>query len=221
MSVLAELERRLGVMFRDGGLLAAAVTHRSYAGEQGGDDNERLELLGDAVVGLVVVENLYRSRPQQREGELTQLKSRMVSGEALAALARTYDIGGALRLGQGEMQTGGADKDSVLASAMEAVIGAVYLDSGLAAAARVLGPLFEAPLPDADDKGVLQEWLQEQSRPLPYYRLTSTSGADHEPLFTVHCLVGGEVAGVGAGPTKKKAEQAAARAACEKLGIGS
>lgn len=221
MSVLAELERRLGVMFSDGGLLEAAVTHRSYAGEQGGDDNERLELLGDAVVGLVVVEKLYRSRPLQREGELTQLKSRMVSGEALAALARTYDLGGALRLGQGEMQTGGADKDSVLASAMEAVIGAVYLDSGLAAAAGVLGPLFEAPLPDADDKGVLQEWLQEQSRPLPYYRLTSTSGADHEPVFTVHCLVGGEVAGVGEGPTKKKAEQAAARAACDKLGIGS
>lgn len=219
MSVLAALEQRLDVMFKTGDLLQVAVTHSSYAGEQGGEHNERLELLGDAVVGLVVVDRLYRSRPQEREGRLTQIKSRMVSGEALAELARHYDLGAAMRLGQGEGQTGGAEKDSVLAAAMEAVVGAVYLDAGLATAARVLGPLFEAPLPDADDKGILQEWLQEQSRPLPYYRLTSTSGVDHEPLFTVHCLVGGEVVGVGQGPTKKKAEQASAKAAREKLGI--
>lgn len=221
MSVLAELERRLGVIFSDGELLETAVSHRSYTGEHGGEDNERLELLGDAVVGLVVVEKLYRSRPDQREGALTQVKSRMVSGEALAELARSYGLGRALRLGQGEAQSGGADKESVLAAAMEAVIGAVYLDSGLAAAARVLAPLFEGPIPDADDKGILQEWLQEQSRPLPYYRLASTAGADHDPEFTVHCLVGGEVVGVGKGPTKKKAEQAAAAAARGKLGIGS
>ena len=221
MSVLAELERRLGVSFQHEDLLQVAVTHDSYTGEHGGADNERLELLGDTVVGLAVVEHLLRTQPQASEGTLAGLKSRLVSGEALANLARHYDLGPALRLGQGEANSGGAGKDGVLAPAMEAVIGAVYLDAGLTVAARVIQPLFDAPLPSADDKGVLQEWLQEQKRPVPYYRLASSSGPDHEPVFVVHCLVGGEVVGVGEGTTKKGAEQAAASEACNKLGIKS
>lgn len=221
MSVLADLERRLGFIFKDPRLLEMALTHRSHSGEHGGEDNQRLELLGDAVVELVVVEGLYRRHPESAEGPLSQLKGQLVSGGALAELARHYDLGAALRLGHGEGQSGGADKDSVLADAMEAVVGAIYLDGGLRAAERALDPLFQAPTQDADDKGVLQEWLQGQSRPLPYYRLAKTTGPDHDQTFVVHCLVGGEVLGVGEGPSKKRAEQAAARQACERLGAGS
>ncbi len=221
VSVVAELEKRLGVVFKHEGLLQVAVTHDSYSGEHGGADNERLELLGDAVVALVVVEHLLRTQPEANEGELASLKSRLVSGDALAGLARHYDLGPALLLGQGEANSGGADKDGLLAAAMEAVIGAVYLEAGLPVATRVMQPLFSGPMPAGGDQGVLQEWLQAQQRPVPYYRLAATSGPDHEPVFTVHCLVGGEVVGIGEGPTKKKAEQAAATQACEKLGIKS
>ncbi len=219
MSELSPVEQGLGLTFEDRELLDRALTHRSFASEQNCPDNERLELLGDAVVELVVVEGLFRANPEEQEGVLSQLKSRLVSRPALASLARRYGIGEFLRLGRGESASGGAEKEGVLADAMEAIVGAAYLDSGLWAAEKLLEPLFSGPIPAADHKGRLQEWLQARSMSLPSYRLRDSTGPDHEKTFTVECLLEDEVVGLGVGPTKKQAEQVAAEHASTKLEI--
>ncbi len=217
MTPSAQLEQRLGFEFEDHELFETSLTHRSFAAENGVDDNERLELLGDAVVELVVVDHLYCTTDQEREGELSKLKARLVSRAALAELARHYRLGDEARLGVGEKKSGGAEKTSVLANIMEAVLGAVYLEGGLAAAARVAAPLFELALPEPDFKGRLQERLQSTGHPPPIYRLAGTSGPDHEKTFAVECRIGGEVAGVGEAGSKKQAEQHAAAAALQAL----
>ena len=217
------LERLLGHRFRDRGLLDAALTHRSFAHERGaGEHYERLEFLGDAVLGLVAAERLYREHPEEPEGELSKRKAFLVSREVLAGRARELGLGEALRLGVGEERSGGRAKASLLADAMEALIGAVYLDGGLAAARTVVEPLLAGgsarPAHGArDPKTRLQEVAQGRGWELPEYRVLDASGPDHEKRYRVECLLRGERAGTGEGRSKKAAEQAAAAAALEGL----
>jgi len=219
-----ELERRLGHQFKDGRLLEVALTHRSYAMEQElGVDYERLEFLGDAVLDLIWAEWLYRARPDSDEGELSKLKSAIVSEPSLARIGEELGLGDLMRLGVGEERAGGRHRPSLLADAFEAVVGAIYVDGGIEAARPFLEGLVEDALehvqswsrPDA--KSPLQERLQGQGRPLPRYVVASSEGPAHERSFTVECHVGGRVLGLGTGRTKKQAEQSAARAALAAL----
>jgi ribonuclease-3 len=224
-------ERRLGHRFRRPDLLELALTHRSYANERGGDEHyERLEYLGDAVLGMVTAEWLYRSQPELPEGELSRLKAQLVSRGALARHAEAIDLGAALRLGVGEERSGGRTKPSLLADSLEAVFGAVYLDAGLPAAARVihlmLAPMLEAgegrsQLLGADAKTRLQEIAQARGWELPQYRHTGATGPDHSRLYRVECWLAGRPAGAGEGSTKKLAEQRAAADALAKLAAGT
>ena len=217
------LERLLGHRFRDRGLLDAALTHRSFAHERGEPEHyERLEFLGDAVLGLLAAERLYREHPDEPEGELSKRKGFLVSRPVLAGRAEELGLGEALRLGVGEERSGGREKASLLADALEALIGAVYLDGGLAAARKVVDPLLTAggarPAHGArDPKTRLQEVAQGRGWALPEYRLLDASGPDHAKRFRVECRLQGEPAGVGEGRTKKAAEQDAAAAALEEL----
>jgi ribonuclease-3 len=215
---LDELEERVGYRFENRALLRQAVTHTSYANEQGlNEHNQRLEFLGDSVLGLIAADRLYRSRPAAPEGELSLVKSHVVNDEALARCARRLDLGAALRLGHGEERSGGRDKQSLLACALEAVIGAVYVDGGLEAARNVVEPWvdFEAAetldLPDA--KSDLQERLQARGLPPPVYRHIGREGPDHDPIFHVECLIDSEIAASATGHSKKAAERRAARRA--------
>jgi ribonuclease-3 len=219
------LEERLGHRFRDPALLERAVTHRSYAYEHGaaehggGDHSERLEFLGDAVLGAAASEWLYRRYPDLPEGELSQLKGWLVSRPVLARHARRLGLGELLRLGVGEERSGGRGKDSLLADALEAVLGAVFLDGGFAAArSAVEALLLEAaaeragdPL-RADAKTRLQELTQARGWGLPAYRLVSEAGPEHEKTFAVECRLETGTAAAASGPSKKIAEQRAAAA---------
>lgn len=218
----ADLQQRLGHLFRDPALLAAALTHSSFANESSEPapvDNERLEFLGDAVLGLATGQRLYEDCPAAREGELSRLRAELVSAPQLAAVARGLGLGECLRLGRGEARSGGRDKDNLLADALEALIGAVFLDAGYAAAGSVVERLFAAPggAPARhDSKTALQELLQAR-RQRPVYRLAEMSGPDHCKSYRVEVLVEDQVLGLGEGPTKKRAGQQAARRALERL----
>jgi ribonuclease-3 len=213
-------EKRLGHRFRHPELLELALTHRSHANERGGDEHyERLEFLGDAVLGLVTAEWLYREHPDLPEGELSRLKAQLVSRGTLARHAAAVVLGEVLRLGVGEERSGGRGKPSLLADSLEAVFGAVYLDAGLPAAAKVihlmLEPMLEAgegrsQLLDADAKTRLQEISQARGGSLPEYRHIGATGPDHSRLFRVECWLDGRQAGAGEGSSKKLAEQRAA-----------
>jgi ribonuclease-3 len=216
------LLRALGLDL-DGQLLGLALTHRSYAYENGGlPPNERLEFLGDSVLGLIVTEYLYRAHPDLPEGQLAKLRAYVVNSHALASVARGLGergLGGYLLLGRGEELTGGRDKDSILGDGLEAVIGAVYLHGGMAAATDLVHRLFgrlisEAPRRGAslDWKTSLQERIAELGHPAPDYRVAE-EGPDHRKEFTATVLVSGESSGVGTGRTKKEAEQKAAESA--------
>lgn len=216
------LQERLGHAFEDPRLLRVALTHRSYANERGIPEHyERMELLGDAVLGLVVTAWLYRRLPDTDEGELSRLKSFLVSEPLLAREARELGVGEALLLGVGEDRSGGRRRRSLLADAFESVLGAVYLDGGLEAAHDVLAPVLERALsaPDAeefsDPKTELQEMLQARGNELPQYHLVAEEGPDHRKQFLVECRLLDTVAGQGQGRTKKEAEQRAARKALE------
>jgi ribonuclease-3 len=208
----------------DPGLLRQAITHRSYAYENGGlPTNERLEFLGDSVLGIVVTERLYRDFPEEPEGQLAKLRAAVVNSQALADVARELDLGGFLLLGKGEESTGGQDKSSILADAMEAVIGAMYLSTDLettrAFIERVFGPLIATSAnlgAGLDWKTSLQERAAETESGVPEYRVTDT-GPDHAKEFTAEVLVGGQVLGIGHGRSKKFAEQEAAAQAYEAL----
>ena len=209
------LAERLGVELGDPGLLARALTHRSH----GSPNNERLEYLGDAVLTFVVAEMLYRSFPDATEGELSRYRASLVSGEALAAIAASLGLGEQLSLGEGEMKSGGHRRATILADALEAVFGAVYLDLGLGAARRVAERLFRAEiaaLPSAaelkDPKTRLQEWLQGRGHALPSYTVMEVSGEPHEQRFQVRCEVPelGLLA-VADGSSRRRAEQEAAQ----------
>ena len=205
-------------------LLERALTHRSYAYEHGGlPTNERLEFLGDAVLGLVVTDALYAAHPDLAEGALAKLRAGVVNTRALAGVARRLGVGAWLRLGRGEEVTGGREKNSILADTMEALIGAVYLEHGFDGAGRLVralfGPLMAAAARDGaalDWKTALQELTAAAGRGVPEYVL-SESGPDHAKTFEARALVAGEVLGQGRGGSKKEAEQIAAEAAVRTL----
>lgn len=221
---LRTLEQRLGYAFRRPELLERALVHRSYAHEQAvGGSYERLEFLGDAVLGLVAAGWLFERNPELTEGRLSKLKSRLVSRPTLAAAAERLELGSLLRLGVGEERSGGRAKASLLADAMEAVLGAVFLDRGFEAARRVAVPLLESvsgELADqrtSDPKTRLQELAQAEGLELPQYLVVEEEGPDHRKRFTVACRVAGREAGRGEGGSKKLAEQRAAAAALAEL----
>jgi ribonuclease-3 len=205
-------------------LLERALTHRSYAYENGGlPTNERLEFLGDAVLGLVVTDALYTAHSELAEGALAKLRASVVNTRALADVARGLDLGRWLRLGRGEEVTGGRDKNSILADTMEALIGAVYVDRGMDAAAALVRALFDPVMRAAARDGAALDWktaLQELAATrglgVPEYRV-GESGPDHDKRFTAEVLLADEVRGSGAGRSKKEAEQRAAEAATAAL----
>ena len=214
------LDDALGVSFADAALRRAALTHRSYAFEQGEPvTNERLEFLGDSVLGLVVTDMAYAAYPEMPEGQLAKLRAAIVNMQALADVARSLRLGDVVLLGKGEELSGGRDKASILADALEAVFGAVYLDRGLAVATELIERLFRPRMDawvrgegDRDHKTILQELASRQLRAIPEYRIAER-GPDHEKEFTATVVVGGEVLGTGTGRSKKEAEQQAAREA--------
>lgn len=218
------MERNLGYRFRDPALLRQALTHRSYANEQGlrGADNERLEFLGDALLDLLVSEELFRRFPDQPEGALSRMRASIVNEGALASHARRVGIGDALLLGRGEERTGGREKDSLLADAFEAVVAAIYLDGGMSPLQLVMDrhlfPYvdFSLSLRGEDYKTMLQERLQAVSRK-PVYRTVQVSGPDHSPLYRVEVMDGERILGGGTGTSRKGAEQNAAREALARL----
>jgi ribonuclease III len=218
------LEAALGTGI-DPDLLERALTHRSYAYEHGGlPTNERLEFLGDAVLGLVITDALYTTHPDLPEGSLAKLRASVVNTRALADVARTLELGRWLRLGRGEEVTGGRDKNSILADTMEAVLGAVYLDRGIDAVTAVVRRLFDPLMRAASEEGASLDWktaLQElgaaRGLGVPDYRL-SERGPDHAKSFTAEVAMGGAVRGSGEGRSKKEAEQKAAEAAYAALG---
>ena len=218
------LEAALGTGV-DPALLERALTHRSYAYEHGGlPTNERLEFLGDAVLGLVVTDALYTRHPELPEGALAKLRASVVNTRALADVARALELGRWLRLGRGEEVTGGRDKNSILADTMEAVIGAVYLDRGMTAATLLVRSLFDPLMRAAAEDGAALDWktaLQELTAArglgVPDYRV-SESGPDHAKSFAAEVALGGSVQGSGAGGSKKEAEQRAAEQAFLALG---
>ncbi|MCE8026612.1 MULTISPECIES: ribonuclease III [Halomonadaceae] len=218
---LSAFSRRIGHDFSDITLLELAMTHRSF----GGQNNERLEFLGDSIVNFVIAEALYERFPQAREGQLSRLRARLVRGQTLAELAREMSFGECLRLGSGEMKSGGHRRDSILADAVEAVLGAIYLDAGMdVARTRVLAwyaeRLESIDLQDTqkDPKTRLQEFLQSRQSPLPRYDVVSVEGEAHDQTFTVECHV--ELLAthtLGTGSSRRHAEQQAAELALLQL----
>ena len=214
------LEKSLGVTIRDRDLLRRALTHRSFAYENGGlPTNERLEFLGDAVLGLVVTDHLYRSFPDLQEGQLAKLRASVVNMNALADVARSVDLGSWLLLGRGEEYSGGRDKASILADGFEAILGAVYVDRGLATASKLVHRFFDELMAEASTRGASLDWktsLQElaaaQLLGVPEY-VVSESGPDHAKRFRAVSVVAGREWGSGEGRSKKEAEQRAAEAA--------
>jgi ribonuclease III len=225
------LQRAIDYRFRDRGLLEHAMTHTSRANEDvsgGVADNESLEFLGDAVLGFVIADMLFREFPSFNEGQKSKIKASLVSAATLARQAERLALGDHLLLGRGEEKTGGRRKQALLADGYEALIAAVYLDGGIEQArafiGREFGPLVadvkESGLSGQDFKSALQEHLQATERPLPEYRLTGTMGPDHRKQFQVAVVVGAESLAEAVGPSKKEAEQEAARLALEKLRQG-
>jgi ribonuclease-3 len=217
------LETGLGHTFADRSLLRLALTHRSVsADDPARNDNERLEFLGDAVLQLVITDHLYDRYPHLAEGQMAKVRAAVVSKPALAEIARTLDLGRHVELAPGEERTGGRGKDSILANALEAILGAVYLDGGLEAAATVISGLWDAKVEERarrpgvrDFKTRLQEMLARQGL-RPVY-LIDASGPDHERRFQARVVIDGSVLGLGEGRSKKDAEQESARVALEAL----
>jgi ribonuclease-3 len=220
MEPLLEFVGRIVGQPIDAALLGRALTHRSYAYENGGlPNNERLEFLGDAVLGLIITDTLYTAHPDLPEGQLAKLRAAVVNMRALADVGRSFDIGGYVRLGRGEETTGGRDKASILADTVEALIGTVFLCGGLPAASRLIHHLFDGLLVTSaslgaglDWKTSLQELCSAHSLGCPEYRIEE-SGPDHEKSFVATVGVGKKLLGTGNGRSKKEAEQSAAEQA--------
>ena len=216
---LNRLSRHLGYEFQAPALLRQALTHRSY----GTPHNERLEFLGDGVLNCVIAAELFRRFPQLAEGELSRLRASLVNQQSLFEIAQQIELGAQLRLGEGELRSGGARRPSMLADALEAVIGAVFIDGGFEAARAVVLRLFEQPLSAADPlklgkdaKTRLQEFLQARRVPLPQYAVISTAGEAHEQIFRVECVIPElNIRTEGEGTSRRAAEQAAASRAYE------
>jgi ribonuclease-3 len=216
-----QVTRRLGYAFEDGSLLERALTHRSA----GSEHNERLEFLGDSIINFLIAEALFRLEPDAREGELTRLRALLVRRDTLAAVARDLQLGATLRLGGGELKSGGQDRDSILADAVEALIGAVFLDSNIDTCREIIGGLFAGRIAEVqrrreskDSKTRLQEKLQAEGLPLPTYEVVDIMGAAHDQMFTISCRVVtlGDPT-LGTGGSRRQAEQAAARLALDLL----
>ena len=221
---MSGLEARLGHTFEKPRRLRQALTHASTT-ETRVDSNERLEFLGDRVLGLVVVEMLLERFTNEEEGDLGYRFTALARREALARVAREIKLGRHIKLSDGERETGGADKDGVLANACEAVIAALYLDGGLEVAGQFIrrywAPLLEEDLtPRKDPKTALQEWAQAARKPLPSYSVTNRDGPDHAPRFTVKVQLSGEASESGEGTNKRAAEQAAAETMLSRLTLG-
>ncbi len=225
MQPLSDIQERINHRFSNPDLLERALTHKSYANENRVPaHNERLEFLGDSVLGLVVSEYLMNTCPDSTEGDLSRLRAAVVSEPALAAVARQIGLGSFLLLGRGEEQTGGRDKDSLLANCLEALLGSLYLDAGITAVEAFVLRFFDEIIRKTcttrgtqDYKTELQELCQERVRQLPEYRVVSETGPDHQKKFEVELSLKGTVYGRGAGKSKKEAEQKAAKEALEKL----
>lgn len=224
---LLQFEKRIGASFRKISLLQRALTHKSFANEQKlppEEQNERLEFLGDAVLELAVSELLMKRYPEFSEGDLSKMRAAVVNEKQLAGLARNFQLGEYLYLGRGEEQTSGREKNSLLADAYEAVLGALYLDRGFQKTAAVIqrhyDPLLKETPPHGfyeDYKTELQERCQDLFRVIPRYRLVAERGPDHDKTFDIEIFVGGDVMGRGVGRSKKEAEQEAAKEALERL----
>ncbi|HEV2538211.1 MAG TPA: ribonuclease III [Frateuria sp.] len=204
---------KLDYRFRDPALAELALTHRSV----GRPNNERLEFLGDALLGAVVAEMLYEAHPRASEGELSRLRAQLVNGQALAVLARELELGERLKLGPGELKSGGYRRDSILADAFEALIAAVYLDGGFQSCRAIVRSLFtqrvaDLPRSSKDAKTRLQEWLQARGLPLPLYELIGSQGDDHAKIFDVACSIAepSPLRVHASGPSRRAAEQEAA-----------
>lgn len=216
-SPLAQLAQQLGHAFTHSGLLTQALTHRSYGASQ----NERLEFVGDAVLNCVVGAALYHRFPALSEGDLSRVRASLVNQESLARVARGLSLGSLVRLGDGELRSGGPDRPSILADALEAVFGAVFLDAGYPAAQRAIerayGELLSAADPAVlgkDPKTRLQEWLQARKTPVPEYAVVGTQGEAHAQVFAVECRIPSlSVVTAAQGPSRRAAEQAAAEQA--------
>ena len=219
---------RLQLPFKDNRLLSRALTHRSYRNEHAEalEDNERLEFLGDAVLDFMVGAWLYNHFPEMPEGDLTRMRSALVHTEQLAQFARTVGLGHAMRLGRGEIQTGGKERPALLCDTFEALVGALYLDAGLQAVGNFIYPLIDSAADyilethqNEDPKSQLQEWAQGRGYTAPTYITRSADGPDHAKVFEMMVLIGGEVYGTGKGHSKQLAAKAAARDALAHLGL--
>jgi len=224
----ADLAQRLHLEFTDIGLLTRALTHRSYANENQGalEDNERLEFLGDAVLDFVIGAWVYRRFPEMPEGDLTRMRSALVRTDTLASFARSLNLGDALRLGRGELASGGRKRDSLLCATFEALIGALYLEAGIPAVEAFIKPLLTdvrekviGRVEIYDPKSSLQEWAQSQHLGIPRYQIVDSSGPDHAKIFYVEVQVSGKTYGQGKGSSKQVAAQMAAQAALEALDL--
>ena len=223
--MLTKLEQGLGYTFTDKALLENALTHSSYANENREKhipDNERLEFLGDSILGFVVADYLYRNFPDKPEGELTRIRADLVCERNLAEAAATIELGSYLLLGHGEEQGGGRKRDSIVSDAMESVIAASYMDGGFAAAKEIIDRLILSDIPKGrprnfDYKTALQELVQRKKDQQLHYELVGESGPDHDKHFEVAVELNGRAVGRGVGSSKKRAEQAAAEAAIEAL----
>ncbi len=226
-AVLAAVEQKLGYHFQNPATLQNALVHRSHihvTGSNRREANERLEFLGDAVLGLVVNEYLYRRYPAREEGDLTKMKSLLVCGSRLSEMATRFDLGGHILMSRSEAATGGRQRSSILADTMEAVLGAVYLDGGLSAAKAVIDKWLLDTAGNVlahrslgNYKSRLQELIQARFKMPPRYRVLRAEGPDHARTFTVEAVFGGTVLGTGTGHNKKMAEQQAAKHALQRL----
>ena len=223
--MIKDLETAIGYRFKNIALLQNALTHSSYANERWHNSlmsNERLEFLGDSILGMVVAEFLYKNFPDRPEGELTRMRADMVCEKTLASVAMRIEMGRHLMLGNGEEQGGGRSRDSILADAVESVIAASFLDGGMEAARKFIEKFILVEVPvrkmhNADYKTALQELVQRESGQVLKYRLTGESGPDHDKRFFVEVDLNGTPVGNGEGHSKKEAEQMAAKAAIQKL----
>ena len=223
--MIKDLEQAIGYQFGNISLLQNALTHSSYANERYHNSlmsNERLEFLGDSILGMVVAEHLYRNFPDRPEGELTRMRADMVCERALAEVANRLSLGQHLMLGHGEERFGGRNRDSILADAVESVIAATYVDGGMDAAVSFIRKFILCDVPaqrlrNADYKTALQELVQQKKNQVLTYALVGESGPDHDKKFDVEVMLNGQVVGCGTGSSKKRAEQDAARAAMDKL----
>jgi ribonuclease-3 len=226
--LIKRLENKIGLTFRDKALLQRAITHKSFSNENkhlNYRNNERLEFLGDSVLSIVISTYIFDNFPDYPEGELAKMRSVIVSEPILAQKARELELGQFLLLGKGEELTGGRKRDSLLANAMEALIGAIYLDLGFAVTTEFLIRLFKDIISDVekgnyiqDFKTILQETFQQKGNERPVYRIINEIGPDHNKQFEVEIVYDEKVLGIGKGSSKKEAEQQAARTVLKKLG---